>query len=138
MANRSSQYDRVEETASFLGGTYKFIKLKSGRRMTFWDAMDEAEKADTALTTAISRCFKLADGDYDLERIEWKIDKLESYIGALRKYLEELQGVKEVEERIALLRNVTGREPEEAKRFLAKADELEAKLSASKRETRKG
>jgi uncharacterized small protein (DUF1192 family) len=137
MANRSSQYDRVEETSGFLG-TYKFIRLKSGRRITFWDAMGDAEKADTALTTAISRCFKLADGDYDLERIEWKIDNLESYIGALRKYREELQGVKEVEERIALLRNVAGREPEEAKRFLAKADELEAKLSASKRETRKG
>lgn len=107
---------------------YKYIRLKSGRLLTFWDAIEAADRADTDLVRAVSRALKLATHDWDLERIEWFIDGLESWIGAVRGELEKRRGTKTQEERIALLRNTTGRTPEEAEAFRRKADELEARL----------
>lgn len=121
MSNR----ERVEEVHGV-----KFIRLKSGRRISIWDAMKAIDGAHTALGTAISRAFKLVDGDYNLEQLEWKIDHLESHIGAIRKEIERLRGVKDQRERIALLRNTDGRSPEEAAAFMAKADELERRLES--------
>jgi hypothetical protein len=61
----------------------------------------------------------------DLEQIEWALDSMDAYLHAVREHLEKERGVKSREERIALLRNVSGRTPEEAEAFLKKADELE-------------
>lgn len=110
---------------------YKYIKLKSGRMITFWDAHSAAESAHTDLGRAISRLFKLADDDWDLERIEWILDHIERHIGAVRTEVEKRRGIKTREERIALLRNTTGRTPEEAAVYNAKADELERALTNS-------
>lgn len=119
-------HERVEERNGF-----KFIRLKSDRLISFWDAMSAVDHAHTALGTAISRAFKLlGEDDYDLERLEWKIDHLESHIGAIRKEIERLRGVKDRRERIALLRNTDGRSREEAAAFMAKADELERRLES--------
>lgn len=116
-------YERVEEIRG-----HKYIRLKSDRLITFWDAHHQAESARTDLGRALSRCFKLADGDYDLERIEWFVDDLDTYVRVLRAEVEKRRGVKTAEERIALLRNTTGRSPEEAEAFHRKADELERRL----------
>jgi hypothetical protein len=114
---------------------HAFIRMKSGRHLTFWDCLGAAERADTDMHRAVSRAFKLAlaetDADireYDLERLEWFIDSLESYAGSLREHLGKHRTVHSKRERIALLRNVSGRTPEEAAEFLRKADELEAQL----------
>lgn len=128
MGQRRSTYDRVVEREG-----HKFIRLDSGRLLTFWDAMTQVERAHTALGTAISRCFKLLSsdrdvGDYDLERLEWKIDLLDSHIGAIRAEIAKRRSVQSKEERIALLRNTEGRTPEEAAEFNKKADELERRL----------
>lgn len=101
--------------------------------MSWLDAMNDAERARTALSTAVSRCFKLLNenreiADWDLERIEWFIDNLDSYTGAIRKEIEKRRGVQSKEDRIALLRNTEGRTPEEAAEFHRKADELEQRL----------
>lgn len=109
----------------------KFIRLSSDRILWFSDAMTALDRAHTALGTAVSRCFKLVGSDYDLERLEWKIDNLERHIGAVRKEIERRRSVKAQEERIALLRNTTGRTPEEAAEFRRKADALERKLNGA-------
>lgn len=119
----STQTERVEER-----GGRKFIRLKSGRVITFWDARTAVENAHSALSLALSRAFKLTSDDYDLERLEWLVDNLETHIRAVRREIERRYSVKETEERIKHLRNVTGREPAEAAAFLKKADELEAQL----------
>ena len=49
-------------------------------------------------------------------------------LGDVLKSAELLRTDKEARETIAKLRNVNGRPPEEAKRFLEKADELEQSL----------
>jgi hypothetical protein len=131
MAQRRHHEDKIESRNGF-----KYIRLPSGRLLGWLDAMREAERARTALSTAVSRCFKLLNEDreiaeWDLERIEWFIDNLDSYTGAIRKEIERRRGTQKVEERIALLRNVDGRTPDEAEEFLRKADELERRLRES-------
>jgi hypothetical protein len=119
-------------------GPHKFITLQSGRRIIFTDAESMGKAGFSSLCTAISRMFKLArhqDRDIDewnLERIDSFVETLEDYVGVWRTEIDKLIGVKSKEERIALLRNVDGRSPEEAAEFLRKADELEAKLQATK------
>jgi hypothetical protein len=123
--------ERVEELRG-----HKYIKLKSGRKLTFWDALEAVHVSHTDQVRALSRAFKLAgtnrDPDlaaYELERLEWAIGELESYLAAVRKEIEKRLGVRSKQERIALLRNTTGRTPEEAAAFTRKADELERQLN---------
>lgn len=121
---RRSLYERVEER-----GGFKFIRIKSGRLKTFWDVYSDAEGALTALSTAVSRMFKLVGNDeYDLERVESFVENLEDYVRALRAEIEKLTGTRSQEERIARLRITAGRTPEEAEAFRRKADELEQRL----------
>jgi hypothetical protein len=60
--------------------------------------------------------------------VERRVDDLEHYVAALRAHLGELHGKHSTRERIALLRDTSGRTPEEAEAFLRKADELERGL----------
>lgn len=118
---------------------FKYIRLKSGRMITFWDCLEAAESAQSDMVRAVSRAFKLArDGDGedddddlgrddDLERIEWFIDALEDYTAALRRHLDERLATVSKRDRIKRLRNTAGRTPEEAALFKQKADELEAR-----------
>lgn len=109
---------------------HRYIKLKSGRLVTYWEMVDAAEAAHTDLARAVSRVFKLAASDYELERLEWLVEQLEEYAGALRTHLDKVRGNVSQRERIALLRNTAGRTPEEAAAFLAKANQLEQELGA--------
>lgn len=122
MSERTA-YERAEE----IGG-HLFIKLKTGRRITFWDAIRDAEGAHTAMGRGMSRAFKLAKDDWDWERIELRLDRIEDHTRALRKHLDEVRAKRSKHERIALLRNNAGRTPEEAELYNRKADELEAAL----------
>lgn len=115
------------ERATTIRG-YKYIRLKSGRLVTYHECTDAAGSAWTDMVRAVSRSIKLASGDDDLERIEWFLDNVDSYAQSARKYVQDKRGVHTKRERIALLRNVEGRTPEEAAEFLSKADELEQHL----------
>jgi hypothetical protein len=124
----STRYEKVEERNGF-----RFVRLKSGRLFGFWDARADAEKAESDMHRASSRMFKLISsdpelGDWDLERIESFFDNIESWIRAVRKEIERRRGTMKAEDRIARLRNTTGRTPEEAALFRKKADELERGL----------
>ncbi len=109
-------------------GGYKYLELKSGRLVTFWDMHRAAESAHTELVRALSRAFKIVGDDYDLERLEWFIESERDYLDHMRGEIDNRRGVKTRQERIALLRNVTGRTPAEAEAFRRKADQLEAEL----------
>lgn len=122
---RHSQFERVVEMRGF-----KYIKLKSGRFVTFWNMIDAAESAHTDLARAISRAFKLVDNDYDLERLQWLAERLEEHAHHLMQEIEKRRGVKTQQERIALLRNTSGRTPEEAEAYRRKADQLEAEMQS--------
>lgn len=126
----STFYERVEDVRG-----HKVIRLGSGRLIEYWGAVKAAESARTSLARAVSRAFKLAgsnaDGElaaYELERLEWFVDRLEWWMRAVREEIEKRRGSQTVRERIALLRNTKGRTPGEAAAFRAKADELERRL----------
>lgn len=107
---------------------HKYIQLKGGRLVGFWNMLTAADRAQTDLTRAASRAFKLAvanDDDYDLERLEWFVEEVERWTHDMMRAIEKRRGVKTREERIALLRNTTGRTPAEAEAFHRKADQLE-------------
>lgn len=127
MARR--EYDRVEEVRG-----HKYIRLKSGRLLSYWDARRAAERAESDLTRSVSRTFKLAV-DYDLESLVWFLEGIDDYVHAVLHAIEERRGVKTKEERIAMLRNTTGRTPEEAAAYHRKADELEQRLEAARSTT---
>lgn len=131
----STRWEKVEEIHG-----HRFIRLKPGRRqkegrlISYWDARNAADRADTDLVRAVSRCFKLISSDrelggWDLENLEWFIHRVHEWIHAVEAEIKKRQGVQTVEERIALLRNVSGRSPEEAAAFTRKADELEERLN---------
>lgn len=121
-----TQYERVEESMG-----RKFVTLKTGRTMFFWDMMTRADRDFTAYARAVARCFKLVNTDFDLERLEQRVEHLEEYAAALREEIKKRYKYKSKKERIAALRNVEGRTPEEAAAFLRKADELERKMGDS-------
>ena len=130
MRASSTLYERVEELHGF-----KFIKLKSGRQITFWDALDATKAAHTALGLGVSRALKLVDDsdELDLDRLETFVWHLEAHVAAIRAEIERRRGVRFAEERIARLRMTAGRTPEEAAMFCRKADELEQRLASDGR-----
>lgn len=116
---------------------HKFIKIKSGRLITFLDALGEANRARATMLW-ISRAFKLAaaadlerEADdllrgYDMKLLEWLIDDLESYVYAMRHAIMKHQVAMAKKDKITHLRNTTGRTEAEADLYRRKADELEA------------
>lgn len=128
----STRYEKVEEapgiTDGGLFGPYKFIRLKSGRQMTFWDAIRDAESAESSFVRGISRGFKMMSSEFDLEALERRIDHMEEYVTAVRHFLKKKRAEQTTREKIAQLRNTNGRTPEEMKAFNKKADELERQL----------
>lgn len=128
MGERRTLYERAVQ----LRGHW-YIHIKGGRLIGFWDAMREAERGETTVHRGVSRAFKLAKAkgdDYELERLEWFIEKVEDYVRSVKGAIAEQRSYRTEEERIAALRNTAGRTPEEAAAFTAKADELEQRLVA--------
>lgn len=119
---------------------HKYIKLKGGRLVGFWDMLTLGERARTDLARSFSRAVKLAvanASDYDMERLAWFVEELDSYTHAMRHALEKHRGIKTKEERVVLLRNMTkenGCTPAEAAAFHAKADEIETSMCKSPNE----
>lgn len=121
--------ERVETVPDMLGGDpVRYIRLKSGRRLSFWEAVADAERAHTDLNRALARAFRLARSDWEVERVEDRVARLEDYLAVLRAHLAKLAEERAQCEKIEALRNVEGRSPEEAAAYLAKADELERKM----------
>lgn len=100
--------------------------------VTFLNVLDAAESAHASVMRAMSRAFKLVgDDEYNLERLQWFVENLRDYVSCLEAEIEKHRGVKTQEQRIALLRNTTGRTPEEAQLYQRKADELATLLKSN-------
>lgn len=113
-------------------GNFKYIRMpRSGKLLSFYDLVEKAQTDLRGLARDVSRSFKTInthDQEYlasDLERIEWLLDDVEEWAKRVRDHLANEHGRVRRRERIAQLRNIAGRTPEEAEAFLAKADELE-------------
>jgi hypothetical protein len=131
-----TQYEKVFMTDS----GFKYLNLKSGRRVMFFHATDEVKKCMTPLYRWTSRMFKLVDSpDKDIaesnwDTLDWRLFEIESWIKAVREHYEKEHGVVRKErnkrDRILALREIAGRTPEEAAMFLAKADQLEQEMES--------
>lgn len=117
---RSTIYEKVETR-----GGVKMIVLASGRRVTFWDAISQVEYAESTLARWLSRAAKLTNDEWEDERLESRLIRLEELLGAHRHDRTKREKRRAQEQRIERLRNVAGRTPEERASFLRKADELE-------------
>lgn len=117
---------------------YKYIRLKTGRLVGYFETRASADRARTDLTRAVSRSYKMAvandDSELracDLELLEWFVEGVEQWAGSVLKAIADQRGVKTQQDRIALLRNTSGRTPAEAAAFQRKADELEARMTGT-------
>lgn len=112
------------------------MQLKSGRIVNCSGAIDEMGKARTSLERWTYRALLLAPHDdpeltdYHLETLEWELDKLAELIGWWRTELARQRGDARQRDKIAKLRNTSGRTAPEAETALVLADRLERKLGA--------
>lgn len=114
-------------------GRFKYIKLsKTGRVFSYHEAQKQVDKGFNMVTRWLLRIVQIVpeSTDYDLDEYYWEriddyADRLEILAERIREEVRKHLKVRSKQERIKALRNVTGRTPEEAAIFLAKADELE-------------
>jgi hypothetical protein len=116
-------HERVVEIRGF-----KYIRLASDRLVTAWEMHEAAKRAHSDLTRAVSRMLTLASSDYDLEQLDTLVKDWQSYLDHVLGEIEVRRGRRTQEERIARLRDTTGRTPAEAEAFRRKADQLEASM----------
>ena len=128
MMRDKTRYERVEEKQGPFQRKRKYIKIQSGREVDFAKAIWEADDNFSSLIRWMTRAQKLPNDEDDDIALETIIERLAVWVEAWRGELEKRTGQKEEREVIELLRNVAGRTPEEAKLYLAKADEKERKL----------
>jgi hypothetical protein len=107
-----------------------FLATDTGKTFSHDECRRRAEQGERALTRWFSRAMAtVASGDgmdeHDLERLEWFLDNISTWLESAQQALDGRRGVQRQEERIKALRNVSGRTPEEAAAFLAKAAQLE-------------
>lgn len=127
------EWDSVKERKTSLG-THKFIVTERGQTYSH----DECERRLKSAVRGTSRWFGRAlhtltvwsdkrMNDYEVQRLRRILDDMSMYVEAVQVELDRIEGVNRQAERIAQLRNVAGRTPEEAAAFLAKAEQLEGK-----------
>jgi hypothetical protein len=75
------------------------IYNKADNTITSWQAEREFNKAVRTMHTWASRFFRLVAAhpdaelrEYELERIGWDLDNIETWVGAMREGLEETRG----------------------------------------------
>lgn len=116
------------------GYTFRYWRSPKGKVYTNFDCERRFESAIWAVGRWFGRTVRTrttspdaeANRD-DLRTVRWKLDKLSEHVFMMQAQLDELEGIDRTQERIAQLRQVAGRTPEETAAFLAKADQLEGK-----------
>lgn len=128
-----SDFDRIEERA-LDHGTVKWYVTEAGQKYTH----HECERRLQAAVRGTSRWFSRAirtmtvwkDKDmnaYEVRQMRWILDDMATYVEVVARELDRIEGVNRSAERVAALRMVEGRTPEEAALFLAKAEQIEAR-----------
>lgn len=98
----STLYDKVIESHGV-----KFIRLETGRLISFYEALKEAESGKNKIWRWGARVNKLAANDYELERYEWFVDDIERFVTIHREELRKRRGNLKVEDRIKKLEAMT-------------------------------
>jgi hypothetical protein len=123
----------IREFRSDDGDVFKRLKLDGGKKWYSWYDCEHRLKLagwqvahwfERALSTRTDWTDAESRKD-DLDHLRWRLDEITTIIERAQQELDKLEGVSRKAERIAKLRNVTGRYPEEAAAFLAHADRLE-------------
>lgn len=114
-------------------GIVRIFVTERGKRYTHHECERRLEAAVHAMMRWFHRSIKTRTtwNEADMNAAEVRdlrrvLDELQEYAEAVQQELDRIEGVNHKAERIAALRNVTGRTPEEAAAFLAKAAALEA------------
>jgi hypothetical protein len=126
------EYDRIE-TREIEHGTFKWLVTDRGRY-----SHDECERRLRTAVRGMQRWFgrsfrTLTDWkdkdmrDHEVQHLRNILDDMMTYAEVVQQELDRIEGVNRKSERIAALRNVAGRTPEEAEAFIRKAEELEGK-----------
>lgn len=114
------------------GYTFRYWRSPKGTDYTNFDCERRLQSAINAVSRWFSRTLRTRtvypDAESrcdDLQRLRWRIDEIAEYAAVAARELDRLEGVDRTQDRIAQLRQIAGRTPEEAAAYLAKADELE-------------
>ena len=127
-------YDIVEEFIDLFGRKRKKITLDSGREISFIDAVSGAEGSFSTVSRWMSRVSKLAtDDQWEQERVDRLVERFLDMATAMKHAREKREEWGRRRQRIAAMRNVSGRPPEEAERFLERAKKEERELQAEMR-----
>lgn len=123
--------DRIKEQ-EMDHGIVKWIITEKGQTYTHTESKRRLESAIRNTSRWFSRTIKTMtvwkDSDmnkYEVEDLRRILDDLATYVEAVARELDRIEGVNHNAERIAKMRNVNGRTPEEAALYLAKATQLE-------------
>jgi hypothetical protein len=115
------------------------IYNKVGKPIRVWEAEHQFKKAVNTMQTWATRSFRLSAAapdpelhDYYLEHLEWDLDSIESWLGAMREALAEARGVQREQEKIDKLLALAERTtfPEEADTARRMAAERQQKRGA--------
>jgi hypothetical protein len=122
----------IQEHRSDDGDVFKYLVMDSGRRYTHNDCEHQLKLAGWTMQRWFARALATLtdwrdpeDRKLDIEHLRWRLDDIAAFVEGAQQELDQREGVSKKAERIAKLRNVTGRTPEEAAAFLAKAALLE-------------
>ncbi len=93
------KYSKWEPNKVHMDHGRPVIYNKADNAITVWDAENQFEKAINTMHTWASRAFRLAEAEpdpelreYYLENLEWKLEKIETWLGAMNGALEETRG----------------------------------------------
>jgi Lon protease-like protein len=125
-------FDRIEER-ELEHGTVKYFVTDAGQKYTHYECERRLQAAIRATSRWFSRTIRTMtvwkDADMNASEIRdlrWILGDMANYVEVVSRELDRIEGVNRSAERVAALRSIKGRTPEEAALFLAKADEIEA------------
>ena len=123
-------FEQIRERRTDYGISKTFIS-ESGKLYTHEECQRRLKAAVRGTQRWFSRTIRTLTvwndpdmNEYERERLRWILDDMASYVEIVAGELDRLDGVDRKAARIAALRNVQGRTPEEAALFLAKAEQL--------------
>lgn len=130
------RYSKWDPNKVHMIGGHPFILNKNDKPISQYEAERQFVKAINTMHTWASRAFKLAAAqpdpelrEWELEHLEWKLDNIGVWLGAMREAMEEVRGKQREQDKIdkllALAESTTF--PEEADTARRMAEERQAR-----------
>ena len=124
------KYSRFDPNKVHMVNGRPIIYNRVDNPITSWTAERQFKAVISTMHTRASRAFRLAAAnpdpelrEYELEHLSWELDKIETWLGAMRAAMEEQRGKQREQEKIdkmlALAESTTYPEEAETARRLA-------------------